>query len=224
MSSTYCAIVKSDNLRPTLSPLRLLLFPGNDAFRYLAYNTHSRIHWTIIVVKRPSQHPPWKSSWTNAYLANFVICSLFPVNLRWHLVHKHRRNVEKPSFRKIPHKTPTHDTLRTAMNNIYGVPCEFVRWLWILVRTKNQPSFIIIRYCPGLASCFFIIVHVSLAYKMVGITIALYNLIFVAFLNSLLSSSFFLSAPITVAIDPTLCWILHEVLRSWPTSLQTHFQ
>ena len=149
MSSTYCAIVKSDILRPTLSPSRLLLFPRNDAFRYIAYITHSRIHQTIIVVKRPSQHPPWRSSRTNAYLANSVICSLFLVKPRWRVVLKHRRNVGKPSFRKIPHKMPVHDTLRTALKNIYSVPCEFVRWLWILVRTKNRPSSIIIRYTKG---------------------------------------------------------------------------
>ena len=124
----------------------MLTFSQDDTFRYIAYITHSRIHRASIVVKRPSQHPPWRSSWTNAYLANSVICSLFPVKPRWRLVLKHRRNVGKPSFCKIPHKTLIHDTLSTALNNIYRVPCEFVRWLWILVRTKNRPSSIIIRY------------------------------------------------------------------------------
>ena len=137
MSLMYCAILKSDILRLTLSPSRLLLFPRNDAFRYIAYITHSRIHQTIIIVKRPLQHSPWRSSWTNAYLANSVICSRFPVKPRWRLVLKHRRNVGKPSFRKIPHKTPFYDTLRIALNNIYRVPCESVYWLWILVRTKQ---------------------------------------------------------------------------------------
>ena len=59
---------------------------------------------------------------------------------------KHRRNVGKPSFHKIPHETPVHDTLRTALSNIYRVPCKSARWFWILVRTKNRPSSIIIRY------------------------------------------------------------------------------
>ena len=138
MSSTYCTIVKSHVLRPTSSPSRLLLFPRNDAFRYIAYITHSRIHRTIIVVKRPSQHPPWRSSWTNAYLANSVIYSLITVKSRWLLVLKHRRNVGKPSFRKIPHETPVHDTLRTAFSNIYHVPYESVRWFRILVQTKKS--------------------------------------------------------------------------------------
>ena len=143
MSSTYCAIVKLDILRPTLSPLRLILFPWNNAFRYIAYITHSRIHRTIIIVKRPLKHPLWRSSWTNAYLANSVIYSLIPIKPRWRLVLKHRRNVRKPSFHKIPHETPVHDTLRTALSNIYHVPCKSVCWFWILVRTKNRPSSII---------------------------------------------------------------------------------
>ena len=139
MSSTYCAIVKLHILRPTPSPSRLLLFPLERHFPiYIAYITHSRIHRTIIVVKRLSQHPPWRSSWTNAYLAISVIYSLITVKPRWLLVVKHRRNVGKPSFHKIPHETPVHDTLRTALSNIYRVPCESVRWFRILVRTKKS--------------------------------------------------------------------------------------
>ena len=42
---------------------------------------------------------------------------------------------------------------------------------------------------------------------MVGITIAFYTLIFVAFFNSLLFSTSFLIAPITLAAAPTLCSI-----------------
>ena len=50
------------------------------------------------------------------------------------------------SFRKKPHKTPILETLRTTLINIYRVPCESVRWFWILVRTKkNWPSSVIIR-------------------------------------------------------------------------------
>ena len=97
-------------------------------------------------MKRPSLHFLWKSLWTNAYLANSLIYSLIPIKPRWCLILKHWRNVGKPSFCKILHEMPVHDTLRTALSNIYCVLCKSVCWFWILVWTNNWPSSIIIRY------------------------------------------------------------------------------
>ena len=148
--------------------IETLTFSWNNTFCYIAYITHSRIHRTIIVVTRLSKHPPWRSSWTNAYLANSKNYSLIPVKPRWHLVLKHRWNIGKPSFCKIQPETPVHGTLRTALSNIYRVPCESVRWFRILVRTKNRPSSIIIRYavpqCSGGVSPSTLLHYVILAW------------------------------------------------------------
>ena len=109
-------------------PLSFSQDAGCNAFSYIAYNTHSRIHETATIAKRPLQHCPTRSSRTTVCFANSVIS---PYNV----LQRRKTFITQANDGNAHRGHPP-----TALSNFVRVRCEFFGQFRRVVRTKIRPS------------------------------------------------------------------------------------
>ena len=106
----------------------------------------SLLHCAKTTAKKPLHHLPRRSFVTKELAENSIIYFAFLRKTKM-VYHSNLWRVgAKRSFRKLSQENPAEDTLRIALRHSDRVCCEPSAWFPRLVRPKNWPSSIIIRY------------------------------------------------------------------------------
>ena len=132
------------SLSPSFRKRDACFFPERRFPLYSLYQPqpHTSNHYQV---KRPSQHPPWRSSWTNVYLANFVIYSLSPENQDGGSYLSIGETSENLHFARNRTKRPSMTPSGQRLAIFTASPANPSAGLRYWCGQKNWPSSIIIR-------------------------------------------------------------------------------